>query len=128
MQGQSIELYNDGNMKRSFTYISDITDAIAALIEKKNEGKDLLYNLGGAEAVPLTDFVELIEKELGKKSEKQMLPLQPGDVPETLADCSLAKKDFGYEPKVSIVEGIKRFTAWLRENEDFALSLSEPKQ
>jgi len=98
------------------------------LIAKATEGKNLIYNLGGSEAVPLTHFVELIEKELGMTAQKNMLPLQPGDVPETLADCSAAEKDFGYKPRVSIEEGIRHFVSWFKANEKLALSLKEPKQ
>jgi len=128
LEGRPIDLYNNGDMKRSFTYVSDVVDGIEAIIARTPEGKNEIYNLGGAEAVPLRKFVELIEKELGKKAEVNLLPLQAGDVPETVADCSLAERDFGYKPKVSIEEGIQRFATWFRENERFALSLEEPKQ
>lgn len=128
LAGEPIDLYNNGDMKRSFTYVSDIAEAIIQIIEKAPAGKNLLYNLGGAEAVSLTHFVELIEKELGKTAQKNMMPLQAGDVPETVADCSRAERDFGYTAQVSIEEGIGKFAKWLRENEEFALSLSEPKQ
>ena len=126
--GKPINLYNSGNMKRSFTYIDDVTDAIVRLLEQKPAGRSLIYNIGGSEAVPLMKFVELIEKELDKTSEKRLMPLQAGDVPETLADCAAAKRDFGYEPNISIEDGIKRFAIWLRENEKFALALKEPQQ
>jgi len=128
LSGKPIDLYNNGNMKRSFTYVTDVSDAIVQLIAKATEGKNLIYNLGGSEAVPLTHFVELIEKELGMTAQKNMLPLQPGDVPETLADCSAAEKDFGYKPRVSIEEGIRHFVSWFKANEKLALSLKEPKQ
>jgi len=123
-----IDLYNNGEMKRNFTYVRDVTDAILSLMETPVQKGYRLYNLGGAEATPLLRFVELIEKELGKTAERNLLPLQAGDVPETIADCSAAKRDFGYEPKVSIEEGISKFAIWFRKNEKFALSLQEPKQ
>jgi UDP-glucuronate 4-epimerase len=128
LSGRPIDLYNNGQMKRSFTYVSDIAEGVMGIIEKAPAGKNLLYNLGGAEAVPLAKFVELIEKELGKTAVRNMMPLQSGDVPETLADCSAAERDFGYKAKVSIEEGIARFANWMREHEKFALSLKEPKQ
>jgi UDP-glucuronate 4-epimerase len=128
LAGKPVDLYNNGEMKRSFTYVSDIVAGIIAIIEKAPQGKNVLYNLGGSEAVPLLRFVELIEKELGKKAERHMMPLQAGDVPETIADCSLAERDFGYKPVVSIEAGITEFAKWLKENEKFALSLKEPKQ
>ncbi len=128
LAGKPIELYNHGNMKRSFTYVSDVVDAIVRLIEKAPESKYVLYNLGGAEAVELPRFVDLIEKELGRTAERQYSPMQAGDVEETIADCSMAERDFGYKALVPIEEGIARFGKWLRENEKFALSLKEPKQ
>jgi UDP-glucuronate 4-epimerase len=73
-------------------------------------------------------FVELIESELGRKAEKKFAPLPVGDVPETVADCSLAERELGYVARISIEEGIRRFAQWFRENEKFALSLEEPKQ
>jgi len=121
--GKEIEIYNQGNMARSFTYIDDIVDAMARLIEKKSAGKNSVYNLGGDQVVPLMHFVELVEKALGKKAKKKFLPMQLGDVRETAADCSLAARDFGYVPRVSIEEGIARFGEWFRENEKFVLSL-----
>jgi len=128
LKGDPIDVYNNGNMKRSFTYVDDVTEAIVNLLKQKPSGRHLLYNIGGDEAVPLMKFIELIEKELGKKAQMHMLPLQSGDVPETVSDCSSAERDFGYKANVSIEEGIARFAKWLRENEKFALSLKEPKQ
>ena len=128
LRGDAIDLYNNGEMRRSFTYVGDVAEGIAQLLDMPSTGRNLIYNIGGAEAVPLVRFVELIEKELGKTSKRNLLPLQSGDVPETLADCALAERDFGYKPKVSIEEGISIFAKWLRDNETFALALKEPKQ
>lgn len=125
--GKEIEIYNQGNMARSFTYIDDIVDAMVRLIEKEPAGTARIYNLGGDEVVPLLRFVELVEKALGKKAKKKFLPMQPGDVRETAADCSLAARDFGYAPHISIGEGIARFGEWFRENEKFVLSLKVPR-
>ncbi|MEN9561754.1 MAG: hypothetical protein RIQ56_1027 [Candidatus Parcubacteria bacterium] len=128
LAGQPIDLYNHGEMKRSFTYVDDVAVAVANLIELPSSGRNLLYNLGGAEAVPLKKFVSLIEKELGVTALINSMPLQPGDVPETVSDCSKAEKDFGYQPQISIEEGISKFAQWFRDSSDFALSLEEPKQ
>ena len=128
LRGEPLDLYNNGNMVRSFTYVTDVADGMVSLIDTKPKGMCRIYNLGGSQAVPLMQFVELIEKELGKTAVKNMLPLQAGDVPETVADCSSAHRDFGYVAKVSIEDGIHRFSSWLKENEAFALSLKVPKQ
>lgn len=127
-QGKPIEVYNRGEMQRSFTYVDDVVSGILAVLDKPATGRYLIYNLGGSEAVPLMRFVELIEKELGKKADIKLLPLQAGDVPETVADCTSAERDLEYSPEVSIEEGIRRFVEWFQANEKFALSLKEPKQ
>jgi UDP-glucuronate 4-epimerase len=128
LAGEPIDLYNNGRMKRSFTHVSDIVSAIVTQIEKAPKRKYHLYNLGGSEAVPLSRFVKLIEKHAGKKAKTRMLPLQAGDVPATVADCSSAKRDLGFTPKVSVEEGIEGFMVWFKENEVFLNSLTEPKQ
>lgn len=127
-EGTSIDVYNNGEMKRNFTYVDDVVDAIVALMQQPAGNDARVYNLGGAEATRLLDFVSLIETELGKKATMNLLPLQPGDVPETIADCSRAEHDFGYRARVSIADGIHRFVQWFKDNEAFALSLDAPKQ
>lgn len=128
LAGEPIDLYNNGRMKRSFTHVSDIVAAIHAQIEKAPQKKYRLYNLGGSEAVPLVRFVRLIEKHAGKKAEVRMLPIQAGDVPTTVADCSSAKRDLGFMPKITVEEGIQDFMEWFKEHEEFLTSLSEPQQ
>ncbi len=128
LAGEPIDLYNNGRMKRSFTHVSDIVAAIQSQIEKKPEKKYRLYNLGGSEAVPISRFVKLIEKNAGKKARVRMLPLQAGDVPATVADCSSARRDLGFVPTVGIEEGIENFMEWFKEHEAFLTSLSEPQQ
>ncbi len=128
LQGQPIELYNHGHMKRSFTYIDDIVEAIVSVIKSTPKGRYELYNVGGAEAVSLIKFVQLIEKTLGMKAKKIMKPLQMGDVPETVADTTKAERELGYKAKTSIEEGIAQFSKWFLENKKFTLSLKEPKQ
>jgi UDP-glucuronate 4-epimerase len=126
--GKPIDLYNQGKMKRSFTHVSDIVSAIAVQLTKKPSGKYQLYNLGGSEAVPLKSFVALIEKYLGKRAKVRLLPLQAGDVPATIADCTKAARDLGYQPRVTIEEGIADFVTWFKEEEKFLTTLAEPKQ
>lgn len=128
LRGETIELYNHGNMKRSFTHVSDIVHGIERILAKKPTGRYALYNLGGAQAVSLKKFVELIEKNLGVKADKQLLPMQAGDVKETVADVRLAKKELGYVPKTTIEAGIADFVDWFLEHKDFLLSLKQPKQ
>lgn len=126
--GETIQLYNEGKATRSFTYIDDIIDGIVGLLKTTAAGRYELYNLGGAEAVTLTKFVSLIEEYMEKPAKKKLLPMQAGDVAETIADCSKAKRDFGYQPRVTIDEGIGRFVAWFRAHERFLLSLERGKQ
>ncbi|MEK7511143.1 MAG: NAD-dependent epimerase/dehydratase family protein [Patescibacteria group bacterium] len=128
ISGDVIELYNQGKAKRSFTYIDDIVDGIVRLVKVKPQARYEMYNLGGTEAVELVRFVKIIEDRVGKTTRKKLLPLQPGDVEATVADCSKARKDFGYEPTVSIEEGIARFVDWFRAHETFLLSLERGKQ
>lgn len=128
LAGRAIDVYNRGKMKRSFTHISDIVAGINALLGQKPRGRNEIYNLGGAEAMPLLDFITLIEQEVGKKATKNLMPMQAGDVPETVADWSKAHAHFGFEPKTSMHEGITEFVQWFRENEKFLRTLKEPKQ
>lgn len=126
--GKKIDVYNRGKMKRSFTHVSDIVAGILAILEQKPIGKNTIYNLGGAEAMPLLKFIELIEKEVGKKARRRLLPMQAGDVPETVADWSKAHAELGFEPKTTMAEGIAEFVVWFRENEKFLITLREPRQ
>jgi len=128
LAGKPIDVYNHGKMKRSFTHVSDIAAGIVALLQTPITGKNEIYNLGGAEAVELGEFIRLIEQELGKKSKQNLLPMQAGDVPETVADCSKAKRDFGFVPATSIEQGISEFVAWFKEHEKFLITLRAPKQ
>ena len=128
LSGKPIDVYNRGKMKRSFTHVSDIVDGMLAILKQKPRGRNEIYNLGGAEAVPLLEFIKMIEEETGKKSKKIMLPMQAGDVRETVADWSKAHRDLGFTPKTSMKEGIAEFVEWFRENEKFLHSLKEPKQ
>lgn len=128
LMNEPIELYNNGKMLRSLTHVSDIVAATLRLLKQKPIHRNKIYNLGGSEAVPLIRFVEILEKNLGMKAKKVLLPMQPGDVERTLADTSAAKKDLGYKPKTTIEKGIAEYVAWFLKNKRFLLSLSEPKQ
>lgn len=112
LNGKPIEVYNHGKMKRDFTYISDIVSGVIASLDKPRGFA--IINLGNSQSVELLYFIACLEKELGKKAEKKLLPLQPGDVPETFADISRAKRLLGFEPKTKIEDGVKRFVVWYK--------------
>jgi UDP-glucuronate 4-epimerase len=128
LSDKPIEIYNGGKMKRSFTHISDIVAGIMAVLERPPSGRNDIYNLGGAEAISLLDFVGLVEGAVGKKADKRMLPMQAGDVKETVADWKKAHKELGFTPKTSIQEGVVEFVAWFRANQPFLLNLRDPRQ
>ena len=111
-RNQPIEVYNFGKMRRDFTYIDDIVQGVLASMDRPVPYA--LYNLGNSRAVDLLYFIECIEKELGKKAEKKMLPMQPGDVVETYADISESERDLGFQPTTRIEEGITSFISWYR--------------
>jgi UDP-glucuronate 4-epimerase len=131
LEGKPIEVYNYGDMRRDFTYIDDIVDGVRLVMEKapaadpswSGDAPDpgtsfapyKLYNIGNSSPVDLLAFIAAVEDELGKKTEKLLLPMQPGDVPETFADIYDMERDFGFRPAVGVVEGIRRFVRWYRE-------------
>jgi len=127
-EGKEIEVYNNGNMRRDFTYIDDVVEAIIKLIYKipvpnknwndKNPDPSSsfapykVYNIGNNKPVNLLDFIAVLERIIGKKAKKKFLPMQPGDVIETYADITELEKEVGYRPKTSIVEGLRKFVEW----------------
>jgi UDP-glucuronate 4-epimerase len=117
--GHPIKVFNNGKMKRDFTYIDDIVAGVLAVLEKPPATTDAppaaIYNLGNAHAENLMDFIGAMEKALGKKAQYDFQPLQPGDVPETCADITSSSRDFGFVPKTGIKEGIPKFVAWYKE-------------
>ena len=125
-----IDVFNYGEMQRDFTYVNDIVEGIIRVMYNIPDGKDELeytssgnrshapariYNIGNCSPVRLLDFIHALEDELGLKAQMNMLPIQPGDVPSTWADCSSLKNDTGYQPGTDIRQGIKKFVAWYRE-------------
>lgn len=112
LSGQPIEVYNYGKMKRDFTYIDDIVQGVLASLDRPTPYS--VYNLGNSRSVELLYFIECIEKQLGKRAEKQLLPMQPGDVAETYADISDSQKDLGFQPTTTIEEGIEHFVRWYK--------------
>jgi UDP-glucuronate 4-epimerase len=116
-----IRVFNEGRMARDFTYIDDIVAGTIAAHDRPaaSSGGDApthrIYNLGNHKPEPLLDFIAVIEQVVGRTAKKQLLPMQPGDVAESFADIDSARRDLGFEPKVSIEEGIARFVAWYKE-------------
>lgn len=117
IKGKPIKVFNEGDLERDFTYIDDIVRGIEKVILAKPNGtekKYSLYNIGNSKPVKLLDFINEIEKSLGTKAKKEMLPMQPGDVNRTWADVDSLKRDFGYNPSTPIEEGVSEFITWYR--------------
>jgi UDP-glucuronate 4-epimerase len=131
MAGEPIDVYNFGKHRRDFTYIDDIVEGVIRTLDHIAQpnpdwnGKHpdpststapyRLYNIGNNDTVELMHFIKLLEDNLGKKAEMNMLPLQPGDVPATYADVEALVRDVGYKPATSIEEGVARFVDWFRQ-------------
>ena len=128
---QPIDVFNYGNCQRDFTYIDDIVEGVIRSLDKPpspNPNWDAqhpdaatsyapyrLYNIGNNSPVELLYFIEVLEKALGKKAQRNLLPAQPGDVPTTFADVDDLTRDVGFKPSTSIEDGIARFVEWYRE-------------
>lgn len=131
LEGKPIEVFNQGKMRRDFTYIDDIVEGIIRTLDRPatanpswsgnqpdpgtSSAPARLYNIGNHQPVELLQFIEVLEKALGKKAEKNLLPIQPGDVPATYADIDDLTKDVGFKPSTPIEVGISRFVEWYRE-------------
>jgi UDP-glucuronate 4-epimerase len=113
LKNKPIKVYNHGRMKRDFTYIDDIVDGTIAALDRPFPYE--VFNLGNSNVIGLLDFIRVIEEGLGKKAKKEMLPMQPGDVPETSADIQKSRDMLGFNPKTSIKEGVGKFLTWYRE-------------
>jgi len=115
--GEPIKVFNHGEMWRDFTYVDDIVAGVLKALDRPATGTPphALYNLGNNKSEKLTDFIAAIEKALGKKAEKIMLPMQPGDVPATYADIDASQRDLGFAPTTPISAGIPKFIAWFKD-------------
>ena len=113
LHDRPIDIYNHGRMKRDFTYIDDIIEGTMAALKRPSTFE--LFNLGNSDPVELLDFIAAIEEGLGKKAKRNMMPIQPGDVPATAADIEKSKELLGFNPKTHIKEGIKNFLSWYRD-------------
>jgi UDP-glucuronate 4-epimerase len=118
LNNEPIDVFNNGQMARDFTYIDDIVQGILAALEKSPVAQVAqthpIYNLGNKSRENLLTFIEVLEKTIGKKAIKNFLPLQNGDILETQSDIKKAVKDLGYNPQTPIVEGIARFVEWYK--------------
>jgi UDP-glucuronate 4-epimerase len=120
LAGEPIQVFNDGDMLRDFTYIDDIVAGVIACLDRP-PGDDgaappaAVYNIGNNRSEPLMRFIGILEDTLGAKAEFEFLPMQPGDIRETCADIEATTRDFGFRPTTTIDEGIPRFVQWYRE-------------
>jgi UDP-glucuronate 4-epimerase len=130
LAGEPIEVFNYGKMRRDFTYIDDIVEGVVRVLDTlprpnpswsgmapdpgTSKAPYRLYNIGNNQPVELLQFIEVLEKCLGRKAEKRLLPMQAGDVPETYADVDDLTQDVGFRPSTPISEGIARFVEWYR--------------
>ena len=135
LKGETIQIYNYGNCRRDFTYIDDIVEGVVRVMGKapgKQTGEDGLpippyavYNIGGGQPENLLDFVQILQEELVRakvlpqdydfEAHKQLVPMQPGDVPTTYADASALERDFGFTPRITLREGLRHFAEWYKE-------------
>ncbi len=116
LAGEPIRVFNGGDMRRDFTYIDDIVKGVVAALDRplQDGNPARVFNLGNNKAENLMDFIGVLEDALGKKAEKIMEPMQPGDVKETYADIEASRRDLGFEPTTTIQEGIPKFIDWYR--------------
>lgn len=114
LNNKPVKVFNHGDLYRDFTYIDDIISGVVATIEKIRPEKYLIYNIGNSKPEKLLDFVEAIEKEIGKEAIKDFLPMQAGDVMRTYADIENFKSDYDYVPQTNIKKGVENFIKWYK--------------
>lgn len=119
LSGEPIQVYNNGDMYRDFTYIDDIVEGVESILcnppaQNKKGAWYKIYNIGNNRPVKLMDYIKTLEKCLGRTAKKEFLPMQPGDVYRTYADISGLTEDFGFQPKTSVEEGLSEFVRWYR--------------
>jgi UDP-glucuronate 4-epimerase len=130
LAGEPIKIFNNGKMQRDFTYIDDVVETIARLVDRvpsankswSGDAPDAsssnapwrIYNIGNNSPAELLEVVRLLEEAIGKKAKRELLPMQPGDVPATYADVDDLMRDVGFRPSTPIKDGIERFVGWYR--------------
>ena len=131
VNNKKMPVFNYGKHRRDFTYIDDIVEGIVRVLDKpaapnpdwKGDQPDpgtshcpwRIFNIGNSSPVELLDYIEAIEDALGMKANKEFLPLQPGDVPDTYADTSNLEKELGYKPSMNVKDGVRNFVEWYKE-------------
>ena len=135
LKGETIQIFNYGNCRRDFTYVDDIVEGIVRVMQgapERKKGEDglpippyVVYNIGGGQPENLLDFVNILQEELVRagvlpqnfdfEAHKQLVPMQPGDVPTTYADATALERDFGFTPKITLREGLRHFAEWYKE-------------
>ena len=131
LEGRAIDVYNYGNHRRDFTYVDDIVEGMLRTLDNvaqpnpawsgdapdsaTSKAPYRLYNIGSNRPVELLRYIEVLEQCIGKKAEKNLLPMQPGDVPDTYADVDALAADVGYRPQTTVEDGVARFVEWYRE-------------
>jgi UDP-glucuronate 4-epimerase len=131
LAGRPIEVFNEGRMRRDFTFIDDIVEGVIRVNDRaatpdpswnpaqpdvgSSNAPYRLYNIGNHQPVELLEFIGALETALGRKAEKRLLPMQPGDVPATCADVAELQRDIGFRPTTTCEEGLRRFVAWYRQ-------------
>ena len=135
LKGETIQIFNYGNCRRDFTYVDDIVEGIVRVMQgapSKQKGDDSLpippyavYNIGGGQPENLLDFVQILQEELLRagvlpqdydfEAHKKLVPMQPGDVPTTYADATALERDFGFTPKITLREGLRKFAEWYKQ-------------
>ena len=134
LKGETIQIFNYGNCRRDFTYVDDIVEGIVRVMKKAPERKTgadglpipayAIYNIGGGQPENLLDFVQILQEELVRagvlpkdydfEAHKKLVPMQPGDVPVTYADSTALERDFGFTPKITLREGLRKFAEWYK--------------
>ena len=142
LKGETIQIYNYGNCRRDFTYVDDIVEGIVRVMQAppvRKKGEDGLpvppyrvYNIGGGQPENLLDFVQTLQEELLRagvlpedydfEAHKELVPMQPGDVPTTYADATALERDFGFTPKITLRQGLRKFAEWYKEYYGASLS------
>lgn len=115
LEGKPIAVFNHGKMRRDFTYVEDVVEAMWRILNKAPRERFQIYNIGNSSPVDLMDCIGCLEERLGKKAEKNFLDLQPGDVAATFSDTSALLEAVGYKPQTSLEEGVGHFVKWYRD-------------
>ena len=135
IKGETIQIFNYGNCRRDFTYVDDIVEGIVRVMQGApevspsedglGEASYAIYNIGGGQPENLLDFVQILQEELVRagvlpkdfdfEAHKELVPMQPGDVPTTYADATALERYFGFTPKITLREGLRKFAEWYKE-------------